>query len=114
NYNVLVRREGNRVMFLHRITRGAANSSYGIEVARLAGLPPDVLVRAAEILAGLEGRLTPPDHHSARVSEPMQLELFSAAEDPLRSRLKGLAVDQISPLQALHFLHELKRLARDP
>lgn len=113
NYNVAVRREGDRVLFLHRIQPGAASSSYGIEVARLAGLPEDVLARAAEILVQLEGRQPAAHGPSRRVSEPTQLELFGAPDDPLRSRLQGLVVDQITPLQALHLLHDLKRIARD-
>ncbi|MBN1424282.1 DNA mismatch repair protein MutS [Candidatus Fermentibacteria bacterium] len=113
NYNVAVRREGDRVLFLHRIQRGAASSSYGIEVARLAGLPADVLLRAAEILAQLEDH--PPAARTPTIRRAVsdQLELFGAPEDPLKSRLQGLVVDQITPLQALHLLHELKRLARD-
>lgn len=113
NYNVLVRREGDRVLFLHRIQRGAANSSYGIEVARLAGLPADVLERASQILAELESRGGAAEPRSRRVAEPLQLELFTTPEDPLRARLAGLVVDQITPLQALHVLHELKRIARE-
>ncbi len=112
NYNVLVRREGDRVVFLHRIERGASNSSYGIEVARLAGVPADVLQRASALLRELETRSGRPAP-IRRVAAPVQLELFEGPADPLRARLQGLVVDQITPLQALHILHELKRMARE-
>lgn len=114
NYNVLVKREGQKVLFLHRIDRGAASSSYGIEVARLAGLPHDVLDRADEILCGLENpakesqgiRLAP-----RKANEPQQLEMFGPSEGFLREKLKSIVVEQMTPLQALNVLHELKRLA---
>jgi len=110
---LLVRREGDRVLFLHRIVPGAASSSYGIEVARLAGLPQEVLERASSLLARLERREFAPVRPTRRASEPPQLELFGAPQDPLRARLTSLVVDQVTPLQALHLLYELKRLARE-
>lgn len=114
NYNVAVKREGSRVLFLHRIRPGAANSSYGIEVARLASLPEDVLTRAAEILEELEGYGIPAIEARKRppVREAAQLELFGAPGDPVKEKLDALVVEQMTPLQALNVLHELKRLSK--
>ena len=111
NYNVAVVEEGDRVVFLHKIVPGGADRSYGIHVARLAGIPPTVIVRAQEMLEKLEG-----DNH--RVSlEPRdaekghQLSLFSTAS-PVLEELKGLDVMAMSPLDALNTLYELQQKAQ--
>jgi len=103
--------DGDRVVFLHKITLGGADRSYGIHVARLAGIPPSVIVRAQEMLEKLEG-----DNHRVSleprdVGEGHQLSLFSTAS-PVLEELKGLDVMAMSPLDALNTLYELQKKAQ--
>jgi len=111
NYNVAVVEQGERVVFLHRIMPGGADRSYGIHVARLAGIPPSVIARAQEMLVKLEGE----NHRIAlepRESvESRQLSLFPATS-PVLEELKELDVMSMSPLEALNTLYELQQKAQ--
>ncbi|HET9315146.1 MAG TPA: DNA mismatch repair protein MutS, partial [Vicinamibacteria bacterium] len=108
------------VVFLRKIEPGGSDRSFGIQVARLAGLPAAVVVRAQEILANLErtefdreGR--PRLAHSPSddaPGQPRQLALFSGAEEAVLEDLRRLEVDQLTPLQALALLAELQKRAR--
>lgn len=117
NYNVAVQEAGERILFLHTLRPGGADRSYGIEVGRLAGLPSPVIARARALLKVLEGeQLVPALAGTARASRgaaPVadQLALFSAP-DPLVERLREVAVEQMTPLQALQLLAELSAAAR--
>ena len=97
NYSVAVREQDGEVVFLRQLMRGGASRSYGIEVARLAGLPSSVVARAREILIRLES-----DRGLARDS---QLELFAAStptpENPVLAELRGVDPNQMTPMQAL-------------
>jgi DNA mismatch repair protein MutS len=109
NFNVAVRESGDDILFLHRLEPGGADRSYGIHVGRLAGLPPDVVARAWEILALLEA-----GHHLAGETppsrpDPGQLTLFQAEEHPVLEALRGLDPDRMTPLEALMHLAELRR-----
>jgi DNA mismatch repair protein MutS len=120
NLTVAVREVGDRVVFLRKLVAGGASRSYGIEVAKLAGLPAEVLVRAREILRNLESLEVDEAGHAAlargsRRREPPasdQLGLF-AAPDPrlvrMREELRDLALDRLTPLDALNLLADLKR-----
>ncbi len=112
NYNVAVAEEGDDIVFLHRLMPGGTDRSYGIHVARLAGIPRAVVNRANEILEELEEAggdfvIQP------RKSEdgPKQLSFFQTDPDPVVKYVKNLDVDELSPLDALTKLYELKRLA---
>jgi DNA mismatch repair protein MutS len=116
NFHVSAREWKDEIVFLRKIVPGRSDRSYGIQVARLAGLPPAVIKRAGEILAALErdelargGRPSV----SGTPSEPQQqLGLFqpaSALENSLRETLAGIDVDRLTPLEALTLLAELKR-----
>jgi DNA mismatch repair protein MutS len=117
NFHVVVREWNDDIVFLRKVVPGRSDRSYGIQVARLAGLSPAVVLRAREILNGLErdelsrgGRPS----LSAGGTDGRQLGLFQAsapADDPLHRRLKSLDVDNLTPLQALALLAELKREA---
>jgi len=111
NYNVAVAEERDKVVFLRRIVQGGADRSYGIHVAQLAGLPRAVLHRAEEILLGLEKEARAPGVVT-RVAEARQLPLFSM-EDPLRSELRRLDVNAMTPLVAISKLYELQKRAMD-
>jgi DNA mismatch repair protein MutS len=110
NFQVAVKRYGDKVIFLHEIKPGGCDDSYGIAVARLAGLPAEVIARAQEILADLEsGEFNPEklrERHSA------QFNLFAPPPDPLVSELSELDVNSLAPLDALNRLAELVARAR--
>ena len=116
NFHVVVREWKDDLVLLRKVVPGRADRSYGIQVARLAGLPPVVVARARDILAGLErdelsrgGR--PSLSGSPSASSQQQLGLFaaqSAADDPLRRRLRDLDVNHLTPMQALTLLADLK------
>jgi len=111
NLNVAVREWQDDVVFLHKIIDGAADKSYGIHVARLAGVPRDVLERAKQVLSQLEqqhlddrGQPKMARRKSVRAGD-MQLTLFAAAEHPLIDEIRQLNVDEITPLEALRLVN---------
>jgi DNA mismatch repair protein MutS len=123
NLTVAVREVGEQVVFLRKLVEGGASRSYGIEVAKLAGLPSEVLARAREILKNLEAMEVDERGHAAlahgtqgkrRPAAPAaQLGLFAAPPDPaaaeLLRELEGLDVDALRPLDALNLLAGWKR-----
>jgi len=118
NFHVAVREWKDDIIFLRKIVAGRSDRSYGIQVARLAGLPASVIGRAREILAALErDELTrggrPSVSGTATTDPQQQLGLFQAppADDRLRERLSEIDVDRLTPLDALTLLAELKRVA---
>lgn len=115
NLNVAVKEWKDQIVFLHQIVPGGTDRSYGIHVARLAGLPRDALERAKEILAHLEqdhranGAI--PDSQPIPMGDgPRQLDLFGNAYEALDRRLREVPVDGTTPLEALQLLSELKKL----
>jgi DNA mismatch repair protein MutS len=114
NFNVAVRELGDDIIFLHHLQPGGADRSYGIEVGRLAGLPPAVVSRAREILRELEGAHTGGGEGLGRFGaggpprSREQLSLFAPAEHPALTRLRATNIDSLTPLQALNLLAELK------
>lgn len=115
NYSVAVKEEGESIVFLRSLVRGGADRSYGVEVARLAGLPPDVIVRARELLAGLErhgDRARAAPRRALPEPDPDQLGLFPAAVHPVVERLRAVEPERLTPLQALNLLAELVERAR--
>jgi len=132
NYRVQVEEHDGKVIFLHKLVPGGADHSYGIEVARMAGLPEPVIVRAREILRHLEaqhlvveapagdGEPVRPVRSARRARIPtetsaFQLSLFAQPEpDPvaeeLKERLRRIDPNRITPIEALLLLDELKRL----
>ena len=118
NYHVVVREWHDDIVFLRKVVPGRSDRSYGIQVARLAGLPPTVVARAREILNGLErdelSRGGRPSLSAESGDGTRQLGLFQAppaADDPTVARLRSLDVDNLTPMQALSLLAELKREA---
>jgi DNA mismatch repair protein MutS len=118
NFSVAVREWKGEVVFLRRVVPGPSSQSYGIQVARLAGVPDSIVARAGEILRNLEcGELT--DAGLPRLAEqkraqraPEQLALFGHAEEQFRTELAALDVERMTPLEALTRLHELRDAAR--
>jgi DNA mismatch repair protein MutS len=110
NLRVTVKESGDRIIFLRRVEPGKADRSYGIEVARLAGLPLSVIERAREVLKYHESTehvvsegLTPPQ------APPMQIRLFEPSTNELAEKIRELKLDEMRPIEALHFLHELQK-----
>jgi DNA mismatch repair protein MutS len=111
NYNVQVREVGDQVLFLHRLQPGGADRSYGIEVGRLAGLPPAVIKRATELLRLLEAeQIVPRSGRAARVpieASEGQLALFGLMPHPVVQQLKNVEPNAMTPIQALEMLARL-------
>ena len=105
NYNIAVRTRGEDIIFLRKIISGGADRSYGIEVAKLAGLPKQVLTRARHILQELEDEAGKP--HAAP-AETDQVSLEALSESAVIDQLRRAQVDTLSPLEALNLLYELK------
>lgn len=119
NYNIAVKEWNDQIIFLRTIIPGGASHSYGIQVARLAGLPADLIERSKEILANLEKgefsdtgmpRLASGRRSQVKLPESPQMSLFSPEEDLLKRRLRGLNIAAMTPLEALNLLDELKRM----
>jgi DNA mismatch repair protein MutS len=110
NYRAAVKEEGDQVTFLHRIVRGGTDKSYGIQVARLAGLPPQVIERAKQVLHTLESDPQPSTlNPQSPIPPPVQLKLFDTEPHPVVEELKSLDLDEMTPIQALNKLNELKK-----
>ena len=117
NYNIAVKEWNDEIIFLRKIVEGGTDKSYGIQVARLAGLPKEVIARAKEILANLEetefdqvGK--PVIAHSKEKDEPAQndqFSLFSPHSNPVIEELKKIDTSTMTPLEALNKIDELKK-----
>jgi DNA mismatch repair protein MutS len=118
NFHVAAREWKDDIIFLHKILPGRSDRSYGIQVARLAGLPASVIARARDILASLEhdelARGGKPSLSGAPAAAQEQLGLFQApppADERLRDRLREIDINRTTPLDALRLIEELKREA---
>ncbi len=113
NYNTSVKKRGDDITFLRRIVRGSADGSYGIEVAKLSGIPSSVVNRAKVILRELEeeGAVTsmPKKLTVQKESDGMQLGLFTSANDELLEEIRQLDVNTLTPIEALQKLYDIKK-----
>jgi len=119
NYNVAVKEYNEQMIFLRKIERGGADQSYGIQVARLAGVPDRVIRRAKEILRNLEEHEISARGRTASVRKKLvqnsaQVELFEVLMDkveekePLLDEVRDLDLDSLTPIQAWQFLKSLQ------
>ncbi|MCH8277009.1 MAG: DNA mismatch repair protein MutS, partial [Bacteroidetes bacterium] len=128
NFRIQVQEHGGRVVFLRKLERGSADHSYGIEVARMAGLPEKMLTRAREILLHLESQRLEVEGALEEVgitgrtlpipeATSMQMSLFTEVSDPvaseIRERVEAMDPDRLTPIDALIALTKLKRLTKD-
>ena len=120
NYNIAVKEWNDEIIFLRKMVEGSTNRSYGIQVARLAGIPPRVLKRAKKILSNIEKGEKGPDGvpifaegEDIDKSGPYQLDLFIRPELRIIQELKNLDVYQMTPLDALNCLNELHEKAKE-
>ncbi|HMA66297.1 MAG TPA: DNA mismatch repair protein MutS, partial [Desulfosalsimonadaceae bacterium] len=119
NFNITVREADDEIVFLHRLAAGAANRSYGIQVARLAGIPEGVVRRSKKILANIENTgypLEEPQTEKAGAEEDsgeggVQLSLFHTPEQAVLDKLREIDISAITPLEAINHLHALQQTA---
>ncbi len=117
NFRVAVKETNDRIVFLRKIVAGGTDRSYGVQVARMAGLPPEVVARATEILLGLEKdgkqkRDMTPGNGENRVpvkASKMQMTLFEAEPHPVLEAIKRVDLSVLSPIEALNLLYQLQR-----
>ena len=110
NYNVLVKETLNSVEFLHRVVPGSADKSYGIHVAKLAGLPKTVVSRATKILEKLEKTGSEKRREIGSSDDTGQLEIFNASNHLLIQTLERIDIDNLTPVEAINELSRLKKL----
>lgn len=115
NYNIVCKKRGDEIIFLRKIMRGGADESYGIEVAKLAGVPNEIIRRAKEILQEIEsanGGSRKISTHAGQAEEtPVQVS-FAPISNPVVERLGSVDVNALTPIAALNLLYELKELAK--
>lgn len=115
NYNIAVKKRGDDITFLRRIIPGGADDSYGIEVAKLAGLPDWIIKRAKEILKELTSGKADDKETFANISphsseDDMQLNLLDTASNAVTDKLKSVDVNTLTPIEAMNLLYELKNM----
>ncbi len=113
NYNIAVKKRGDEITFLRRIVPGGADESYGVEVAKLAGLPDSIIERAKEILAELNA--SAPQEHMTREApaqeDSLQLSLMPDTDSMILKKLRAVDVNTLTPIEAMNILYELKGMA---
>jgi DNA mismatch repair protein MutS len=119
NFNIAVKEWNDEIIFLRKLVAGSTNRSYGIQVARLAGIPDNVIKRSKKILYQIEneGHLSPnPNGASSRQKKAkgaaVQIELFQSFEKSILDRLKSLDVTRMTPLEALNVLDDICKKSR--
>ncbi|MCL5283237.1 MAG: DNA mismatch repair protein MutS [Armatimonadetes bacterium] len=119
NYRIAVKEQGDQIIWLHKLVPGGTDRSYGIQVARMAGVPPEVIERARQILQGLErnGRSMKGEPALKNGDIPtqqrrLQLTLFEAELHPAIEALRSLDLTEMTPIEAMIRLDEIQRLAK--
>ncbi|MCL2099507.1 MAG: DNA mismatch repair protein MutS [Oscillospiraceae bacterium] len=110
NYNIAAKKKGEDIVFLHKIVKGAADDSYGIEVAQLAGVPSEIIKRAKEVLSGLE---TAGEKPHAKIREPeadLNFSFDDMIKDDIYNKLKNININILSPLEAFNALYGLIKM----
>jgi DNA mismatch repair protein MutS len=119
NYKVEVREFGDKVVFLHRVSPGRADHSYGIQVGQMAGLPLFVTNRAKEVLQNLESKeLTPYEVRKEKLKSMAQknenqINMFEIKDDKLRGEIDEIEIEKLTPIDALNKLNELKKKVKN-
>ncbi len=113
NYNIAVKKRGDDITFLRKIVKGGADESYGIEVAKLAGIPETIIRRAKEILKELT--LAEPNSDKIRLSKAEdnstdQLSLLTPVNDMITDKLSKVDINTLTPIEAINLIYELKKL----
>ncbi|MCP3875626.1 MAG: DNA mismatch repair protein MutS [Desulfobacteraceae bacterium] len=120
NFNIAVKEFNDNIVFLRRLVKGGTNKSYGIQVARLAGIPDSVILSAKSVLSGieqkntadlpkLEPKKTPKKKKKKKNRDDNQLELFNSNEQSIKKMLEKIDISSITPIEALNLLNDLKQ-----
>lgn len=113
NYNIAVKKRGDDITFLRKIVKGGADESYGIEVAKLAGIPETIIRRAKEILKELS--ISAPNtenilNSQTKNEESNQLTLLNPVNDMITEKLSAVDINTLTPIEAINLIYELKKL----
>ena len=114
NYNIAAKKKDDDIIFLRKIIKGAADDSYGIEVAKLAGVPVEIVKRAKEILTGLEkgrGESQPAKNKSGEKDDLSNFSFEDISKDKIYEKLKNININVLSPMEAFNVLYELIKLS---
>ena len=115
NYNVAVKKRGDDLTFLRKIVRGPVDESYGIEVAKLAGIPNSVVKRAKEILAGLEAEggktinENPIDFSQQGSFDNMAISMLDVTNERVCDEIKATDINTLTPIEAMNLIFEWKK-----
>jgi len=109
NYNIAVKKRGDQMIFLRKIVPGATDDSYGVEVAKLAGLPNSVVSRAREILGELESQDCRPKA-AAPIPEDDQVSMLDLRSQQVCAALEAITVETLTPIEAMNELYKLKKM----
>ncbi len=110
NYNIAVKKQGDKMIFLRKIVPGATDDSYGIEVAKLAGIPNGVINRAREILSQLELEGAPAPTHVVKQEPSDQICMQDLTAQQICSVLENMSVETLTPIEAMNELYKLKKM----
>ncbi|MBR5140624.1 MAG: DNA mismatch repair protein MutS, partial [Clostridia bacterium] len=117
NYNIAAKKRQDSIIFLRKIVRGGTDDSYGIEVAKLAGVPNEVVKRAKEILKSIEEGSNIPRHKSESAPREEIFDLFSgltaSSEKDACDKIRAVDINTITPIEAMNLLFELKKIITD-
>jgi DNA mismatch repair protein MutS len=116
NYNVAAKKRDDSVIFLRKIVRGGTDDSYGIEVAKLAGVPSEVVKRAKQILADIEGKAPRREAKAvSRAAEPQDIfaSIMASKDTDAADKIRAVDINTITPIEAMNLLFELKKLVSD-
>ncbi len=115
NYNITAKKRGDTVLFLRKVVRGAADESYGIEVAKLAGVPQEVIKRAKQVLAEIEteGKVSLPAPKREREEEDSLLgAIYNSAACEAADKIRLVDLNTLTPIEAMNLLFELKKILK--
>ncbi len=117
NYNIAAKKRGDSIIFLRKIVKGGTDDSYGIEVAKLAGVPNEVVKRAKEILAEIEGGISVSTPKSATMQRQSEPDLFSgiiaSKDSEAADKIRALDINTLTPIEAMNILFEIKKMLAD-
>ena len=111
NYNIAVKKRGDDVIFLRKIVPGGADRSFGVEVAKLAGIPDKVVSRARQILKELESGTGTKEYVPVRSDD--QISMLDLGGSQIAEKLRGITIETLTPIEALNILFELKKMAEE-
>jgi DNA mismatch repair protein MutS len=112
NYNIAAKKRGDSIIFLRKIVKGGTDDSYGIEVAKLAGVPSEVVKRAREILSEIESgsAISSPKRKETNYEPNLFSSIISSKDSEAADKIRELDINTLTPIEAMNFLFEIKKL----